>query len=1050
MNKNTKSATTILVVEDDELLNKSIRRLLDGAGMKSEGFFTGATALERVSALSNTDNVLLLLDYSLPDMTAREFVEKVRGRGLEIPFMIITGHGDEMIAVEMMKLGAVEYVAKSIQFHEILPVKVKHACEEIENRKKLAEAEIQRKLTTEALSISEARYRRLFESAKDGILILDSETGMVVDVNPFLIKLLGYSHEQFMGKTIWDLGLFKDIIANKENFLELQRKEYIRYVDLPLETADGRRIDVEFVSNVYVVGRKKVIQCNIRDITEWLSQRKLAEKALRQSEARYRILFEQAADIILQLEIAPKGMPVIRDANNAALRLLGYARDELIGQPVSFINVAFDGSQTINEMRQNILSRLGKVFETKHRCKDGTVRDFECSATEMQVGSKTFAVSLERDITERKKSEEELQNTNKLLESVFSSSEDLIAVVDRNLRILKSNWKSPLYAGCTEFPIGSHCFEAFIHRDSPCEPCEPFGVFNSGKPVVVEYYNEYTKLFKEVSAYPIFDNNNNVTMVVENVHDITERKQSEKALQESEERYRTLFDDAKDGIALADSETGKIVECNQALCRMVGMDKTELVGQMQSVIHPAQNLLNGQSAAFVKHKTDDPGITVDDQIISKSGALTPVEIRAARVQMNGRDYMLGIFRDVSERKQHEKERENLQIQLLQAQKMEAMGTLAGGVAHDFNNLLCAISGYTTLAIGKIDESDPVQRDLRQVSVAADKAAGVVRQLLLFSRKQHMEPMPMDVNAAITRLLKMLDRLIGEDIVIETGLEKGVWTILGDEGNIEQMLMNLAVNARDAMPEGGKIFMKTENVTIDEEYCRTSKTARPGRFVRISVSDTGTGMDELTQQHIFEPFFTTKPAGKGTGLGLSVVFGIVQQHKGWIDVYSEPGHGTTFSAYFPASSASPEQQSKEKAGAASLEGKGERVMIVEDQAEVRAIAKELLLTNGYSVFAVSNAKEAMELFERENGKFDLVFSDVVLPDRSGILMVQDLLKRGKFKVLITSGYTDEKAHWDFIKENNFRFLHKPYAVRDLLQAVRGVLDGGGGGVEEVDS
>ena len=374
-------------------------------------------------------------------------------------------------------------------------------------------------------------------------------------------------------------------------------------------------------------------------------------------------------------------------------------------------------------MRHNILSGLGKVFETKHRCKDGTVRDFECSATEMQVGSKTFAVSFERDITGRKKGEEELKNANKLLESVFSSSEDLIAVVDRDLRILKSNWKSPLYAGCTEFPIGAHCYEAFIHRDTPCEPCQPFGVFNTGKPIVVEYYNEYTKLFKEVSAYPIFDNNNNVTMVVENVHDITERKQSEKALQESEERYRTLFDDAKDGIALADSETGKIVECNQALCRMVGMDKTELVGQMQSVIHPAQNLLNGQSAAFVKHKTDDPGITVDDQIISKSGALTPVEIRAARVQMNGRDYMLGIFRDVSERKQHEKERENLQIQLLQAQKMEAIGTLAGGVAHDFNNLLTAISGYTTLAMGKIDESDPVQRDLRQVSIAADKGRG---------------------------------------------------------------------------------------------------------------------------------------------------------------------------------------------------------------------------------------------------------------------------------------------------------------------------------------
>jgi CheY-like chemotaxis protein len=286
---------------------------------------------------------------------------------------------------------------------------------------------------------------------------------------------------------------------------------------------------------------------------------------------------------------------------------------------------------------------------------------------------------------------------------------------------------------------------------------------------------------------------------------------------------------------------------------------------------------------------------------------------------------------------------------------------------------------------------------------------------------------------------MLNRLIGEDIVIETSLEEELWNILGDEGNIEQVLMNLSVNARDAMPEGGKLFIKTENVTIDEEYCRSCNAGRPGNFVCLSVSDTGTGMDELIKERIFEPFFTTKPQGKGTGLGLSVVFGIVKQHEGWINVYSEPGHGTTFKVYFPCSSARPEQQSKENVPLASLEGKGERIMIVEDHAEVRAIAKEMLLTNGYSVFPVSSAQEAMDLFEKENGRFDLVFSDVVLPDRSGVLLVQELLKRWKFKVIITSGYTDEKANWDFIKENNFRFLHKPYAVRALLQAVREVLD-----------
>jgi CheY-like chemotaxis protein len=341
-------------------------------------------------------------------------------------------------------------------------------------------------------------------------------------------------------------------------------------------------------------------------------------------------------------------------------------------------------------------------------------------------------------------------------------------------------------------------------------------------------------------------------------------------------------------------------------------------------------------------------------------------------------------------------------------------------------------------MGKIDESNPLYRDLKQISIAAAKAAGVVRQLLLFSRKQHMEPVPMNPNDTISRLLKMLDRVIGEDIVIETDLEKELWNILGDEGNIEQVLMNLSVNAKDAMPRGGKLFIKTENVTIDKEYCRTCTTARPGRFVCLSISDTGAGMDELTQEHIFEPIFTTKEVGKGTGLGLSVVLGIVQQHRGWINVYSELGHGTTFKVYFPSASGRPEQPSNKESPLASLLGKGERIMVVEDYAEVRDIAKEMLETNGYAVFPVSSAKEAMELFEKENGNFDLVFSDVILTDMAGTLLVEELLKRWKFGVIISSGYTDEKVKWDLINEKKYRFLPKPYTMHALLQAVKDVL------------
>jgi two-component system, cell cycle sensor histidine kinase and response regulator CckA len=523
--------------------------------------------------------------------------------------------------------------------------------------------------------------------------------------------------------------------------------------------------------------------------------------------------------------------------------------------------------------------------------------------------------------------------------------------------------------------------------------------------------------------------------VVITYSDITERKRTEEALRESEERYRTLFDNAKDGIALADAETGRLVECNQAMCTMVERDKVELLGQNQSVLHPQQAHTNKQSEFFIKDKSGENGMIHEDLLISKSGKLIPTEIRASQIQMSGHKYMMGIFRDISERTCHIKEKDKLQAQLLQAQKMEAVGTLAGGVAHDFNNLLTAISGFTFLAMEKIDESNPMYRDLKQVSNAASKAAGVIRQLLLFSRKQHMEPLPTNLNDVISHLVKMIDRLIGEDIVIETNLEKELWNILGDEGNIEQILMNLSVNARDAMSSGGKIFIKTENVTINKEYCRGCNRGRPGRFVCLSVSDTGTGMDKLALDHLFEPFFTTKPVGKGTGLGLSVVFGIVEQHKGWINVYSEPGHGTTFKVYFPSSSANFQQRSKEAPPIASLKGNGERILVVEDQPELRELAIEILKTNGYSVFPASTVKAAMEQFEKENGRFDLVFCDVVLPDATGIQLVEALLKRWEFKVIITSGYTDEKSNWDIIKEKKYRFQHKPYTMHALLQAVK---------------
>ncbi len=395
-----------------------------------------------------------------------------------------------------------------------------------------------------------------------------------------------------------------------------------------------------------------------------------------------------------------------------------------------------------------------------------------------------------------------------------------------------------------------------------------------------------------------------------------------------------------------------------------------------------------------------------------------------------------LTKEITERKQAEEEKEKLQGQLLQAQKMEAIGILAGGVAHDFNNLLQAIKGYTDLAMMRVNEADPLYRDLRQIDISAGRAASLTRQLLLFSRRQPMEFTPVNINTTVENLLKMLRRLIGEDISIKTELDPELWTTEADTGNIEQVIMNLTVNARDAMPEGGIITIRTENVHVDKKYCKTHTYARPGKFACLTVEDTGVGMDKETVQRIFEPFFSTKGPGKGTGLGLSVIYGIVKQHEGWVDVYSEPGQGSTFKIYLPVSSLVAEDDAKETISLKDLQGNGERILLVEDEEEVREFATEALSKNGYVIYDAANAEQALDIFEREAGNFDLIFSDVVLTGKSGLQFVDQLLSRKpSLHVLLSSGYTDHKSQWLAIQERGFRFLQKPYALNDLFKAIR---------------
>jgi two-component system, cell cycle sensor histidine kinase and response regulator CckA len=393
--------------------------------------------------------------------------------------------------------------------------------------------------------------------------------------------------------------------------------------------------------------------------------------------------------------------------------------------------------------------------------------------------------------------------------------------------------------------------------------------------------------------------------------------------------------------------------------------------------------------------------------------------------------ILGVWQDVTERR-------SLEEQLRQAQKMEAVGRLAGGVAHDFNNLLTTILGYSELVLGRLAPSDPVRGDLQEVRRAAERAAALTGQLLAFSRKQVLQPKAFDLNEGMRNLEKMLGRLIGEDIELTTQLEPSLGTVIADPGQIDQVIMNLAINARDAMPEGGRLAIETANADLDEDYARQHVGVRPGPYVMLAVSDTGVGMDAETRERIFEPFFTTKEPGKGTGLGLAMVYGTVKQSGGNIWVYSEPGHGTTFKIYLPRTDA---PAMAAEAGAVRSGGGSETVLLVEDEEPVRRFARRVLESAGYVVIEAPHAEEALRIVSEWTAPIDLLLTDTVMPGMSGPRLASKLRERFPgTKILYTSGYTDAGIAQQGVLDPPAPFLQKPFTPDSLLRKLREALEG----------
>jgi two-component system, cell cycle sensor histidine kinase and response regulator CckA len=480
--------------------------------------------------------------------------------------------------------------------------------------------------------------------------------------------------------------------------------------------------------------------------------------------------------------------------------------------------------------------------------------------------------------------------------------------------------------------------------------------------------------------------------------------------------------------------SGAIVLANRRAEEIFGYKREELIGQRIELLLPQSRRGHHvhQRDDYFSHPRIRPmGSGIDLAARRKDGGEFPVEVSLSYVEAEGGVYAIAFVSDISQRK-------HLEEQLLHAQKMEAVGRLAGGVAHDFNNMLTVISGYNRMILDELSPLDPLRGYAEEVLKAADRAGALTNQLLAFSRRQIMRPQVISVNSVLAQTEKMLNRLIGEDVDLVMQLAADAGNIKADPGHVEQAVVNLAVNARDAMPLGGRLTIETENVHLDENYARTHMGVTPGDFVLIAVSDTGHGMDAETRRRIFEPFFTTKEKGKGTGLGLATVYGMIKQTGGDIWVYSEPGQGTTFKLYFPRVS-EPASDGADGESAPERRAGGETILVVEDEKAVRELTVRMLQQLGYVILTASSGQEALEICRNHAGFIDMLLTDVVMPGMSGRQLAdQLLLQRPDTAVLFLSGYTENTVVHHGVLDAGVNFLPKPFSRENLAKKLREVL------------
>jgi PAS domain S-box-containing protein len=922
----------------------------------------------------------------------------------------------------------------------------------------------ERKRSESKIKLSEERYRQLFERNLAGVYV-STLAGELLDCNDSLAHIFGYkSREEVLKVRARDFYIAE---ADRTEFMQkLQAASILTNVETLCRRKDGAPLWV--LENVALIKGDSesldTIQGTLVDITE----RKYAEQALIESESKFRAVADTASSAIY-IHNNHRFLYV----NRASEEISGYTSHELMMMsPFDMVFPADHGLVSSRAMNRAQGDSTPDRYEYRICKKNKEVRWVDFSASTIQFGGENAILGTAFDITERKRVEQmqaalyriaDRANAAEDLEEFFAAVHAIVGelMYAKNFYIALFDADSkqityPYYvdeqdpAPQGEFPVGKGLTEYVMRLNHPVlikpemmENLKATGEVDLIGSMFVDWIGAPLKTGNHTFGVIVAQSYSNDVRYGDNELDILNfvsqhlasailRKRNEEALRDSELRYRSLVQSAVYGIYRS-STNNLFLEVNPAIVNMLGYDSAQEV----LALNLSKDVYADEAERvrlIQQHGRQGRVENVEVKWKRKDGK--PITVRlSGRTVTNSQGEVEGfemITEDVTERRA-------LEEQLRQSQKMEAVGRLAGGVAHDFNNLLTVIKGYSELMLDELKDADPLRSEVEEIKKAADRAAGLTRQLLAFSRQQVLAPKVLEMNSVVSNMDKLLKRLLGEDISLYTVLEAGLGRVKADPGQVEQVIMNLAVNARDAMPRGGKLTVETANVDLDEDYAHEHIGAKPGAYVMLAVSDTGSGMTPQVRQRIFEPFFTTKELGKGTGLGLSTVYGIVKQSEGYIWVYSEVGMGTSFKVYLPRVDAPAEVGHTRPLSKAAYRG-SETVLLVEDEDGVRALVRQVLHKHGYTVLEARHGGEALLHCERHRGKIELLLTDVVLEQMSGTELSARLAPiRPDMKVLYISGYTDDAIVHHGVLTQGTHFLQKPFTTESLAKKIRHVLD-----------